>query len=53
MYLVDKDGVKNLNTNELIEMGTQEWDVYKEWCEEGNQPEFGKPYTVPELIVAK
>ena len=51
VYYVDKEGVKIKETGQIIEMGTEEWTKYKEWCAEGNEPEFGSPY-VDETIVS-
>ena len=51
MYYVDREGVKIKETMQIIEMGTEEWAKYKEWCAEGNEPEFGPPY-VDETIVS-
>lgn len=51
MYYVDKTGVKNLDTGQIIEIGTEEWSKYKKWISEGNTPEFDPvPYEAPELI---
>lgn len=44
MYYVDKEGVKIKETGQIIEIGTEEWNKYKEWCAEGNVPEIGAPY---------
>jgi hypothetical protein len=51
MYFVSREGVKNLETGEIVEPRTPEWDAYKQWVAEGNEPEYDPtPYEDPELI---
>jgi hypothetical protein len=51
MYFVSREGVKNLETGEIVKPGTPEWDAYKQWVAEGNEPEYDPtPYEASELI---